>query len=367
MARNTSWLTRSAIAAIGLAAFTVGCGDKTGVTDIIPIVTPLNNFRQANLVADAAGAGAVTIDPNLVNPWGLGFGPTGILWVANNGTGTSTTYDAAGVKQPLTVTITGNQVPGVPTGLILNSTTDFAIPNSTAALFIFAGEDGSISAWNAAAGTTSVIVANRGLVINPGPVLGAVYKGLAIGSSAGANFLYAADFQNGHIDMFDKSYTFVKSFTDATIPAGFAPFNIANINGQLYVTYAKQLAPDNKDDQAGLGNGFVDVFNTDGTLVRRFASNGNLNSPWAVAAAPASFGPFAGTILVGNFGDGRIGAYDAASGAFIDFLRDASGNAIAIPGLWGLTFGPTGTSTTLYFASGPGGEAHGLVGTLTPQ
>jgi uncharacterized protein (TIGR03118 family) len=371
MARNSSWLTRSAIAALGLATFGVACGDDTGVTAIIPIVTPLNVFLQTNLVSDAAGAGAVTVDPQLVNPWGLAFDPSGALWVANNGTGTATTYGAAGNKLPTTVTIPSGGLggTGTPTGLVLNTTTDFAIPNSTAATYIFAGEDGSISAWNAAAGAVAVVVANRGLVATPtgatpGP---AAYKGIAIASTGGANFLYAADFHNGQVDVFDKNFVFVKSFTDATIPAGFAPFNIANIGGLLYVTYAKQLGPDNHDDAAGVGNGFVDVFNADGTMVRRFASNGRLNSPWAVTAAPATFGPFAGAILIGNFGDGTIGVYDASTGAFIDVLRNASASPIVITGLWGLAFGPGAGSNILYFSSGPGDEAHGLVGTLSPQ
>jgi uncharacterized protein (TIGR03118 family) len=167
--------------------------------------------------------------------------------------------------------------------------------------------------------------------------------------------------------MFDAAIAFVRSFTDPNIPAGFAPFGITNIGGRLYVSYAKQLAPGNVDDEAGVGNGFVDIFNPDGTLSGRFVSNGNLNSPWGMAVAPAGFGRFAGAILVGNFGDGRIGAYDPNSGAFLGSLADINALPLVIDGLWGLTFGPNAGSTTLYFASGPNDEAHGLVGTITPR
>ena len=187
------------------------------------------------------------------------------------------------------------------------------IPSAGAALFIFAGEDGTIAAWNASTTTNAMVVANR-------TTANAVYKGIAIASNSGASFLYLTDFKNNHIDVFDRSFQFVKSFTDPNVPAGYAPFGIANIGGQLFVTFAKQLGPDNEDDDPGVGNGFVDVFNSDGSLSKRFASNGRLNSPWAIAQAPSGFGPFSGAILVGNFGDGTIGAYDPTTG-YIDRRR----------------------------------------------
>jgi uncharacterized protein (TIGR03118 family) len=356
VSRRTSWM--STAVAFGLASSIVACGDKTFATNV---VVPLNGFVQTNLVANAAGTGAVTVDASLVNPWGIAFGSNGFLWVANNGSGVATVYDGSGTKQPLTVTIPGaGGAQGVPTGTLFNSTTDFVIPGSTAASFIFAGEDGTISAWNTSEGTLAHMVFD-------GSASGAVFKGIAMASSGGANRLYLTDFHNGHVDMFDASFHFMSSFGDAGIPAGFAPFGIANIGGQLYVTYAKQHPPEDHDDEAGVGNGFVDVFNPDGTLARRFASNGTLNSPWAVVSAPSGFGIFAGDILVGNFGDGRIGAYNPTTGAFIDVLKDGAGNAIVIPGLWGLAFGPATGSTTLYFASGPNNEMAGLVGTLTPR
>src|SRR5205085_2787119 len=190
-----------------------------------------------------------------------------------------------------------------------------------------------ISAWNASSASNAVVVADRS-----GD--GAVYKGIAMGSLNGQNFLFATNFKGNNIDVFDANFHYVASFTDGTLPAGYGPFGIQNIGGLIYVTFAKQLAPDNEDDQAGPGYGYVDVFNLDGTLARRFASGGGLNAPWAIALAPARFGAFGGRILIGNFGDGQIGAYDATTGAFVDFLRDANGVAISIDGLWGLTFGP---------------------------
>jgi uncharacterized protein (TIGR03118 family) len=315
-------------------------------------ISPNNRFLQTNLDADVASNG-VTGDAHLINPWGIAFSPTGILWVANNGTGTSTTYNGSGVPQATIVTIPAASTgPGKPTGIVFNSTASF-----NGAKFLFAGEDGVITAWSS--GGTASIVANRS-------AQGAVYKGIAIASSGGANFLFATDFHNGHVDVWNATFGFVKSFTDATIPAGYGPFGIANINGQLYVTYAKQLAPGNVDDDPGNGNGFVDIFNADGSFVKRFASNGTLNSPWAVVMAPATFGSFGGEILVGNFGNGQISAFNATTGAFDDVMREADdANVLKIEGLWGLAFGTGSAATTLYFAAGPGDEAHGLVGTLT--
>jgi uncharacterized protein (TIGR03118 family) len=349
----------ASLGALAAVAALAGCGDKVN-PNVVPIITT-SAFVQTNLVADIASLGALTVDPSLVNPWGIAFGSTGILWVANNGTGTATTYAQDGSKQSLTVTIpsaTAGQA-GTPTGQIFNGTTDFVIPGAGPALFIFAGEDGTIAAWNTAGGGAATLVADRS-------TNGAVYKGIAMASNAGANFLYLTNFKGGSVDVFDANYAFVKSFTDGTIPAGFAPFGIQNINGNLYVTYAKQLGPDNVDDDKGAGNGFVDVFAPDGTMIRRFVSQGSLNSPWGVALAPTGFGGLGGDILIGNFGDGAIGAYDPNTGALVQMLHKADGTQIAIDGLWGLVFAPN-NSTTLFFSSGPQDEAHGLVGTLTPR
>jgi uncharacterized protein (TIGR03118 family) len=316
-------------------------------------------YDETRLVSDIHALHAEIIDANLVNPWGLAFGPTGILWVANNHTGTSTLYNAAGAKQPLVVTIPGaGGGMGAPTGLIFNPTSDFVIPASTSAKFIFGGEDGTIAAWNG--GTSAVIVADRS-------GSDAVYKSIAMASNGGANYLYATNFKHNQVDVFDASFQFVSSFTDPGVPAGFAPFGIHTIGGKLYVTFAKQLGPDNQDDEAGVGNGYVDIFNPDGTLLMRFASMGSLNSPWAVVLAPAGFGPLAGDILVGNFGDGFIGAYDPGTGNFLGFLNGKNHKPLSIEGLWDLTFGPGAASGTLYFSAGPDGETHGLLGTLSPR
>jgi uncharacterized protein (TIGR03118 family) len=364
MHRSVARFSASLGAVAALAAL-VACGDKVNPN---LVVTPIvgSTFVQTNLVADNASFGALTVDPSLVNPWGMAFGSTGNLWVANNGSGMSTVYSQAGAKQPINVTIPSHAAgtAGVPTGVIANSSPDFVIPGTGAgpalgaALFIFAGEDGTISAWNANTSSSAVLVADHSAD-------GAVYKGIAMASNAGANLLYLTNFHAGTVDVFDAGFHFVHSFSDATIPAGFAPFGIQTINGNLYVTFAKQLAPDNHDDVAGVGNGFVDVFSPDGTFIKRFASNGTLNSPWGIAVAPSGFGTMGGNILIGNFGDGMIGAYDPNTGALVDMLRGSDGARLTIPGLWALVFGPN--TTTLFFSSGPNEEAHGLVGTLTPR
>jgi uncharacterized protein (TIGR03118 family) len=303
---------------------------------------------------------AHTIDANLVNPWGIVFGPTGNLWVANNGTSTSTVYDGIGNSLGINISIPGNnpQNGAAPTGIVFNWTTDFAIPGVGPSLFLYAGEDGTISAVNSS--NTATVVVNRSTT-------GAVYKGLALGANNGTNFLYATNFKNNSVDVFDTNFQFVASFTDSSLPAGFAPFGITNIAGTLWVTFAKQLGPNNVDDEPGVGNGFVDVFGGDGSLLRRFASNGQLNSPWAVVLAPSNFGLFSGAILVGNFGDGLINAF-STSGAFLGVLLDATTTApLQINGLWGLAFGPGFPAAALYFSAGPGFETQGLVGTLTPR
>jgi len=347
---------RSIVALSTALVVAAACDDSTNPSG------RLNSFQVTRLVADLATAGAVTTDANLQNAWGLAFGPTGNVWVANNHTGLSTVYEPGGIKLGTTVSIlaSGGASGGAPTGLIAKSTTSFNIGATGPALFLFAGEDGTVSAWNATSGGTANLVIDNSSS-------GAVYKAIAIGSANGANELYLTDFHNARIDVYNASFGYVKSFTDGTIPSGFAPFGIANVNGLLYVTYAKQHGPDNEDDEAGVGNGYVDVFSPDGTLVSRFASNGKLNSPWAIAMSPNGFSGFSGAVLVGNFGDGRILAFNASTGAFIDYLRDANSNIITIDGLWALTFGPASGSTTMYFAAGPNDETNGLVGTITPR
>jgi uncharacterized protein (TIGR03118 family) len=251
--------------------------------------------------------------------------------------------------------------------MVVNGTSDFVVSQGNAsapALFIFATEDGTISGWSQSVNTSEAV-----LVVDDSAAE-AIYKGLAIGSDAGSSRLYTTDFHGGTVDVYDGSFAEIESsgaFTDPGIPAGFAPFGIQNVNGKIYVTYAKQ--DENKeDDVPGAGNGYVDVFGTDGTLVRRFASQGHLNSPWGVVQAPASFGQFGGAILVGDFGDGRINAFDAVTAAFLGQLNRPGGGAVVIPGLWGLAFGngaSAGSADTLYFTAGPNHEEDGLFGMLT--
>jgi uncharacterized protein (TIGR03118 family) len=319
--------------------------------------------QRTNLVADVAGQALVT-DPNLVNPWGIARSPTGPFWVSDNGAGVSTLYNGSGqafpVGQPLIVTVpppAGSQAgaKSAPTGIVFNGTNDFAITDgakSVPSLFIFATEDGTISGWNQAvnAGTPIVTVDN-----SAGE---AIYKGLALATNGSVNFLYATNFRAGRVDV----------FADPDLPAGFAPFGITEINGQLFVTYANQ-DDGQEDDVAGPGNGFVDVFDTNGVLMQRFASRGTLNSPWGVVLAPAGFGSLGNDLLVGNFGDGRINVFASASGTFLGQLSDGD-KPIAIDGLWGLAFGNGGTAgdvNTLFFTAGPDGESHGIFGMLQPM
>jgi uncharacterized protein (TIGR03118 family) len=281
----------------------------------------------------------------------------------------SSIYDGNGVQVRPAVTIppaAGGTAPSAPTGIVFNSTSDFLVGPNEPARFIFATEDGTIAAWSS--GDAAVLKADQS-------ASEAIYKGLALASTAGANRLYATDFHNGKVDVFDANFapvTLPDAFSDPNLPAGFAPFGIHNLGGQLYVTYALQ-DPNAKDDVAGPGNGFVDIFDPNGTLVRRFASDCRLNSPWAVVSAPADFGGFGGAILIGNFGDGHINAFHPTTGMCLDSMLDAQGNPIVVQGLWGLSFGngaQAGDPLALYFTAGiPDGgavEDHGLFGRLVP-
>jgi uncharacterized protein (TIGR03118 family) len=318
------------------------------------------------LTSDIVNISANT-DANLVNAWGMSSSPSGPWWVSDNGTGLSTLYNAAGNPQGLVVTIpSGNGVDtGTPTGQVFNSTTDFKIVG-TPAHFLFAGEDGTISGWYT--GTSASLVVNNSGSGN------AVYKGIALASAGGANYLYVANFRNGSVDVFDGTFAPHSfgggAFQDSTIPTGFAPFNVANIgSGKLAVTFAKQDAAKH-DDVAGPGNGYIDIFDTTGNLLMRLQHNVYENSPWAVVVAPATgFGAFNGKILVGQFGSGAIAAFDATTGNFASLLLDPNNLQLQINGLWGLAFGNGGTAgptTTLFFTAGVFGEAHGLFGSIVP-
>jgi uncharacterized protein (TIGR03118 family) len=325
-----------------------------------------DGYIQNNLVSDIPGLAQYT-DPNLLNPWGMAYSPTSPFWVANNHSGTATIYKGDGQPQALVVSVpaAGGTAPGSPTGQVFNGTSHFSGDR-----FIFATEDGTLSGWQSSSGTQAVRRVDNS-------ASGASYKGLAAGNDGNNDYLYAANFAAGSVDVFDEVYapTFGGgAFVDPVLPAGYAPFNIQNLGGHLYVTYAIR-DPGTGDDMPGAGNGYIDVFTTGGLLERRLVSNGPLNSPWGLAMAPGDFGQFSNDLLVGNFGDGRINAFDPLTGNYLGALSDAGNNPIVIDGLWGLMFGndaQAGSHNSLYFTAGISGPAeraledHGLFGMITP-
>jgi uncharacterized protein (TIGR03118 family) len=328
----------------------------------------ITRFVRNDLVSDQAGVAPIR-DPQLVNAWGIALSPTrGAFWVAGNETGVATLYlgdtpDGTPLsKAGLVVTIPG----GVPTGLAFNGTTGFTLAagGGQPAIFLFASESGQITAWNLnlAPMTQAVTV-----ITTPG----ASYKGLAIAESSSGPRLYAANFAAGTIDVFDANLQRVtlesSAFRDRRIPSDFAPFNVQEIGGKLFVTYTKR--GENGDDVAGRGNGFIDVFDTDGHRLRRLVRRGPLDSPWGLAQAPEGFGRFKNALLVGNFGNGRINAFSMRNGRFLGTLTEAPRRPIVVDGLWGMAFGngvTAGRADVLYFAGGPNGEANGLFGSIRP-
>jgi uncharacterized protein (TIGR03118 family) len=313
------------------------------------------------LVTDDQTANAAQItDPTLLNGWGISMSPTSPFWVSSNGGGVSEVYRVdpvtqAVTKAPLTVAIPGA---GNPTGQVFNSGAGAGQFNGNA--FLFVSEDGTVSGWRGSLGTTAETLATAS---------SAIYKGSALATIGGDTYLYAADFHNGGIAVFKGTSgapALSGSFVDPSLPSGFAPFNVQMLGGSLFVTYAEQT-PGSGDETAGPGLGFVDRYDLQGNLLGRVASGGVLNAPWGLAIAPSSFGALAGTLLVGNFGDGRISAYDLSTNSFVGQLDGTDGNPLAIEGLWGLSVGNdggAGSSQDLYFSAGPGDESHGLFGVL---
>ena len=303
-------------------------------------------YSITKLVSNQQGV-AQNQDPDLINAWGVSYAPGGPFWVSDNGTGLSTLYTAAGVKQSLVVTIPGSSGgTGSPTGQVYNGTGEFKVSQngkSGAALFIFATFDGTISGWSPSVNANTAVIAVNNT--------GAWYTGVALGVNNSANFLYAADNLNNKVDVYDSSFNLVNSFTDTSLPAGSAPYNVANISGQLYVTFTNSS-----------GTGVVDIFTTAGTKVKAFASGGTLRSPWGVALAPSNFGPASGAILVGDVGDGRVNAFNAKTGKFL------GESGVVSSGLWALAFGggnsSDGQTNQLFFAAGPDGYAAGLFGVV---
>ena len=322
-----------------------------------------------NLVSDGA-VPAATIDPNLVNPWGLARSPTGPVWISDNGAGVSTLYNGAGTKSALTVTVpppTGSPGPSAPTGIVFNGNAgNFQVTSggkTGTSAFIFSTEDGTISGWAPSVNPTQAILAADNSTLGAG----AVYKGLAIASTSGGNFIYASDFRNGLVEQFDSSFNLIRSFTDPGVAPGYAPFGAQVLDGHLFVTYALQNGAKH-DDVAGAGNGYIDIFNFDGTLFQRLVSQGGqVNSPWGLDIAPAGFGDAAGKLLVGNFGDGTISIFDLLTGNFMGKLLGTNGNPVEIDGLWGLMNGNGGSggdANKVYFTAGLNGEQDGLFGSL---
>lgn len=328
-------------------------------------------YQQHNLVANVAGIADFT-DPNLVNPWGIAFNPFGPAWVADNGTGVSTLYDGIGTPNSLVVQVPSPSdiIGGHPTGIVFNGSTEFVVSAnsvSEASRFLFATEEGVIAGWAPTVDQTHAI-----RVIDNSTST-AVYKGLALSANGTGSLLYAADFFNNKIDVFDGLFSPVTlpagAFTDPNLPAGFAPFGIQTINGSIYVSYAMQDAGKH-DDVKGAGLGFVNVFDPNGVLIKRLISQGKLNAPWGMTLAPAGFGDFSNRLLVGNFGDGTINAYDIATGEPVGQLTDANGSPIVIDGLWGLAFGngfANQSVNSLFFTTGPDSEQNGLYGRIEAQ
>jgi uncharacterized protein (TIGR03118 family) len=329
----------------------------------------IGHYSQRNLVSDVPGA-AELLDPALVNAWGLTFSSTSPAWVADNGADVSTLYsDGGGTGPVMKVPITVSIPEGAPTGAVFNGSAGFVVhsgDSSGPARFLFSSEAGTISGWNPAVPPPPTSMQAQTAVSVPG----ASFKGLAIADTATGPRIYASDFHNGQVDVWDANFAPVQitgAFTDPDLPGRYAPFGIQAVGGNIVVTYAQQ-DPDAADEVAGPGKGYVDVYDTDGALLDRVASRGALDAPWGVAQAPQGFGRASGALLIGNFGDGRINAYDPGSGKFLGALRNEQGGRIAIDGLWALEFGngTIGTPQTLLFTAGPDDESHGLFGALTP-
>jgi uncharacterized protein (TIGR03118 family) len=352
---NSKQVFRCWLAAGAAALALVACG---GGSDN-------QGYVATALVTDVAGmqnpysSSTSHVDPNLVNAWGLVFNPQGFVWVANAGTSKSTLYDGNGVPQSLVVAIPPNGAGGEaePTGIVFNASTSFQVTQN--------GVTGTISGWSPNVNATNAVLAvDRSAA-------GAIFKGLAHATQGGADFIYATDFHNGVVAVFDANFAPVTlaagAFTDPNLPAGFAPFGIQAIGNQLFVTFAKQDA-NAEDDVAGDGLGALDVFDTAGVLVKRLiVPGGKLNAAWGMAMAPSDFGPFSNDLLVSNFGDGKINAFDPATGNFLGTLSRPSGSAIAIDGLWGIAFGNglnSQPTNTLFFTGGPADETHGVYGRI---
>jgi uncharacterized protein (TIGR03118 family) len=337
------------------------------ITFFVSVPAFAQTYVQTNLVSDIPGL-APTTDHLTVNPWGITRSGTSPWWIADNGTGVSTIYNGSGVaiQNPpgvqfvVTIPTPGGGGTSAPTGTVFNGTSDFA-----GAAFVFATEDGTISTWSPANQFTAVLRVNHSST--------AIYKGLTKASFNGANYLYAADFHTGKVEVFDKDFNpfsfSATAFTDSSIPAGFAPFNVQAVGSAIVVTFAMQ-DKDMRDEVARNGLGFVDVFTTNGQVIMQLQSGPWLNAPWGAALAPPDFGELSNRLLIGNFGSGLIAAFDAANGSFVSFLKQSPGAPLKINGLWGIGFGnggAAGPTNTLFFAAGDANEHHGIFGKITQK
>ncbi len=334
----------------------IACGGGGGGAASAPPPPPPSAYQLTHLVSDQAVAGAATTDTNLVNPWGIAYGPTTYFWLANQGTATTTVYDGLGNKPTVPIVVSTpsivGHVMGGPTGVVFNGSAGFSGDE-----FILASLDGCLCGWSAGTTTTRRVDSSAS---------GALYTGLATATVGTSSYLYVANFTAGTVDVFDGTYAPVSlgasALVDPTLPAGYSPYNVQVLGNKLYVTYAKRTPPAMRET-TGAGLGYVSVFNLDGSFVSRVASGGSLNAPWGIALAPANFGPFSGALLVGNFGDGRITAFNATTGAELGQLKGPNNLPITISGLWGLTFGnggSAGATNNLYVTAGSQAETHGL-------
>jgi len=325
-----------------------------GVALILVSSAAVAQYKLTNLVSNQVGQ-ARHLDPQMVNGWGLVYGPGSPFWVSDQGSGWSTLYTGTGIKLGLEVAVpsANGKGTGQPTGIVFNGSSEFQV-GGFPARFLFATLDGTISGWAPQANPNAAIIAV--------PSSGATYTGLAITSNASGNFLFAADLANNKIDMYDANFTLVSSFTDPTVPVGFAPFNVQDINGLLYVAMAAQ------DEGPG---GFIDIFSEGGVFLKRLTQANVLNQPWGFAAAPKNFGPLSNTLLVSNNIDrnGTINAFNAITGEFVGTVRDQDGKPIHIDQLWGIDFGGgtanNGAKNSLYFTAGPNGNLAGTFGVIT--
>jgi uncharacterized protein (TIGR03118 family) len=333
-----------------------------------PLTTFAQQYQQTNLVSNSSQPGVVTVDPNLINPWGIARSSTGPWWVADQGKGVSTIYNGSGQHAPptlVTIPSAGQAPEGSPTGIVFNGSSDFEVASGKPGIFIFATFDGTISAWNPGVIATVAVVK-----VNAKP--GSVLTGATIAESKGKRFLYVADVHEGEVRVFDANFNEVKNaseFRDAHLPAKFVPFNIQNIGGNLLVAFAHQNAAKNFVT-FGADLGAVDVFSPEGNLLLRLERGAWFNAPWGLAQASTDFGTFSHSILVGQFGSGEIAAFDAITGNFQGNLEDANSNVISIPGLWGISFGAgnanSGAPNQLFFNAGIDQEKGGIFGFLAP-